>query len=69
MIKAKSSKGDLIIGLSDENISRLKKGEPIKFRLNDVFPQLMGECLIFHGKTESDMMKALPIGPRTKLNL
>lgn len=69
MIKAKTSNGDLLLGLSDENINRLKKGEPIKFRLSEVFPELNGDCLIFSGRTELDMMKSLPLGPNTKINL
>lgn len=36
MIKAKLNTGDVIIGLSHENLDRLKAGEPIRFSLTDL---------------------------------
>ncbi len=53
MIKAKA-KNTMILGLSDENVQRLQKGEPIKFNMKSIgFPDI--EVLIFHGKTEAAM--------------
>lgn len=48
----------IILGLSDENIRRLQKDEPIKFNLKELgFEDF--EVLIFNGKTEQDMQKTL----------
>jgi hypothetical protein len=69
MIKAKSNNNDLILGLSEENIIKLKNGEPIKFSLTQIFPELTGNCLIFYGKTETEMMKMLPMNHKTKFHL
>lgn len=57
MIKAKH--GDtMILGLSDENIERLKNGQPIKFNMSALgFPAI--EVLIFNGKNEQTMKKEL----------
>jgi hypothetical protein len=57
MIKAK--KGSLILlGLSDTNIERLKKGQPIKFNLQELG---LGDydVLIFYGKDEQSMQQEL----------
>lgn len=44
----------LILGLSDMNIERLKKNEPIKFNLGELgFADI--EVLIFYGKDEQSM--------------
>ena len=53
MIKAK--KGNmLILGLSEENLTRLKKDECIKFNMAEVgFPDI--DVLIFYGKDEQTM--------------
>lgn len=57
MIKA--LKGNLIIlGLSDENLDRLKKDQPIKFNLNELGLSDY-EVLIFNGKTEQEMQKMM----------
>lgn len=57
MIKAK--KGNMIIlGLSDENIERLKSGQPIKFNLKELGLSDM-EVLIFNGKTEQVMYEMI----------
>jgi hypothetical protein len=57
MIKAK--KGNrLILGLSDENLRRLKGGEPISFNLKEVgFDDI--EVIIFNGKDEQTMQQEL----------
>lgn len=55
----KASKGNLIIlGLSDENLERLKSGQPIKFNLAELS---MGDIdvFIFHGKTEQAMYEMM----------
>lgn len=56
-------------GLSERNLYRLRKGEPIRIDLT-----LMGgtgEVLIFYGRTEQDMGRDLAefIGPETKVNI
>jgi hypothetical protein len=44
-------------GLSELNIDLLKKGKPISIDLKEL--GMSGKCLIFYGKTESDMEKDL----------
>ncbi len=57
MIKALQG-NRIILGLSDGNLERLKKDEPIKFNLNELgLPDY--EVIIFNGKTEQDMHKAM----------
>lgn len=57
MVKFKKG-NTLVLGLSDENIARLKDGQPIKFNLNEVG---MGDniVIIFNGKTEDEMYKVI----------
>ena len=57
MIKAKRG-NQLVLGLSDENLERLKKDQPIKFNLNELG---MGdiEVFIFNGKDEQTMQKMM----------
>lgn len=53
MVKAR--KGDnIIIGLSDENMKRLKKGEPIRFNLKELHAGDI-TVYIFNGRTEDSM--------------
>jgi hypothetical protein len=53
MLKAK--KGDLyVLGLSDENMKRLKDDQPIKFNLSELGLG-KGEILIFNGRDETTM--------------
>ena len=53
MLKAKM--GDtVIIGLSDENMKRLKNDQPIKFSLKEIGLG-KGEMFIFNGTTEESM--------------
>ncbi len=57
MIKAKRG-NSLIIGLSDENIKRLKKDQPIKFNMADVgFSPI--EVFIFTAKDEQTMYEMM----------
>ena len=51
MIKAKCNNGDLIFGLSEENVTRLKKGEPIVFNLSKLGLEDR-RVMICYGKTE-----------------
>lgn len=54
MIKAKA--GDLyIIGISEENVKRLKKDMPIKINLAEM--GLEGEMLIFYKPTTGDLIQ------------
>ena len=56
-------------GLSEENIKRLKQGQPIKVDLAEMGGT--GSVLIFYGKTEQDMARDLAdlIGPETKVSI
>lgn len=56
------------LGLSRENVKRLKAGDPIHIHLNDLgFPNM--ECLIFYGETEEKMFETYKdlIGPDTQV--
>ena len=68
MIKARSTKGDLILGLSEENVKRLKDGQPIKFNMKEILG-IDAECVIMYGETERHIMRDLEIGPFTKINM
>lgn len=47
-----------MLGLSDENMQRLKKGEPIKFNLNELgLPE--NDVIIFNGRTEQSMYEEM----------
>ena len=73
MIKAQTNGGHMILGLSDENVKRLTSNQPIKFDLGEIYPnvpEMQGKFgYIFHGKNETEMMKVLPLGPDTKINM
>lgn len=57
MIKFKKG-NTIVLGLSDENISRLKAGQPIKFNLSELgLPD--NTVIIFNGKTEDEMYKVI----------
>ncbi len=54
MIKAKLSNGDLVIGITKENVDRLQKGMPIAFNLKDM--GLEERCVIItYGETEEKL--------------
>lgn len=57
MVKAKKG-NTLIFGLSDMNLERLKKGEPISFNLNELGAEPY-DILIFHGKDEQAMYQSM----------
>lgn len=62
MVKVKSSTQDgkdiMILGLSDINMSRLAKGEPIRFNASTMgLPEM--EIIIFNGRTEEEMLNTL----------
>jgi len=61
MIKAKLGNGGILLGLSNENIKRLKRGMPIKINLSELGLEPR-ELYIVHGKTEKDIMKDLRNG-------
>lgn len=55
MIKAKKD-NVMVLGLSDENMRRLKEGEPIKFNMAELgFSDI--EVFIFNGRTEQEMQQ------------
>jgi len=60
MIKAKTSDGKIILGLSEENIIRLKQGKPIAINLKEMG---VGDIPLFimYGKTEADIVVQLGI--------
>ena len=57
MLKAVAGK-NIILGLSDDNIEKIKAGRPISFNLKDIGLEDRN-VLIFYGKTELDMYKEL----------
>jgi len=58
MIKAK--KGNmLVIGLSDENLKKLKADQPIKFNMKEVGFDQDVDVFIFNGKDEQTMFQML----------
>lgn len=67
MIKAKSTKGDMVLGISEENVKRLKEGQPIKFNMKEILG-IDADCVIMYGETERHIMHDLEIGPSTKIN-
>lgn len=59
-VMIKMRKGNtLILGLSEENIKRLKSDQPIKFNLNVLIPGQNYEVFIIAGKTEESMYLSL----------
>ena len=70
MLKAKLTDGSLIFGLSDENVNRLKQGQPIMFNLKDMGLEDR-TIYIIHGKDEDEMYIKLSDGmdlEKTKVN-
>lgn len=55
MLKIRAGE-NIILGLSDMNIARLKLGQPIKFNLKALGLEDR-EVYIFHGKDEAEMKK------------
>jgi len=55
MLKARRGK-TLFFGLSEENIRRLQKDQPIKFNLETLVPGQAFDIVIFAGKTPESMM-------------
>jgi hypothetical protein len=58
MIKARKGK-TIILGLSDENIDRLKKGQPILFNMKKDLELEDYDVLIFNGRTEESMYESM----------
>jgi hypothetical protein len=56
MIKATLNTGVLLLGLSAENITRLKQGMPIHIKKEDGWPT---EIIIVYGETEQAMVDQL----------
>lgn len=54
MIKLRKDK-TIVLGLSEENITRLKKNQPIRFKLSDLIPGDEHTVFIIAGKTEDSM--------------
>ncbi len=71
MIKAKCNNGDLVFGLSKQNLIRLEKGEPIVFNLKEIGLEDR-KVMICFGETENaiynDMKKNFQIG-ETKIHI
>lgn len=58
MLKARA--GDVVLlGLSDENLKRLKAGQPIKFAGADLRLEGVANVIIFNAPTEADMEQLL----------
>lgn len=57
MVKLKAG-NNASFGLTDENLRRLKEGEPIQFNMNELgFPDMV--ITIFHGKTEQSIYESV----------
>lgn len=56
MVKAKLNNGDLVFGLSAENVRRLKDGQPISVNLKDMGLEDR-RIMITYGETEDDIFK------------
>jgi hypothetical protein len=62
----------LFIGLSDENVARLRAGQPIVLKADDAVARLGTEVVIYHGATEVELTRELeeqgilPIGASRK---
>ena len=76
MIKALGATDDetpvYVLGLSDENILRLRSHKPIRVKLEEMGgPPGSGEVMICWGKTDSDLVEyvAPTMGPDTTLTL
>jgi len=71
MIKAKLNNGDLVFGLSKENLTRLEKGEPIVFNLKDMGLEDRRVMITF-GETEEklyeDMLEHIDLN-KTKIHI
>ena len=71
MIKAKLNNGDLVFGLSAENVKRLTNGEPIVVNLKDVGLEER-RIMITYGETEDKiyehMIEYIDIN-KTKIHL
>lgn len=58
MIKAKMNNGDLVFGLSRENLTRLQNGQPIVFDLKDMGLESR-QVMITFGETEDDIYREM----------
>lgn len=65
MLKARLSNGDLVLGITDENVRRLKEGKPIRVNHAEV-GDTQGDIYILHGETDGVLVEAIyeafPIG-------
>jgi hypothetical protein len=69
LVVIKARAGNLIIlGISEENVVRLKQGEPIKIDGHEM--GLEGDILIFYAPTTGDLIKTIQpmIGKDTRVN-
>lgn len=64
MIKVRKG-NTLILGLSETNIDRLQKNQPIRFKLSELVPGSDDTVFIIAGKTEDSM--ALSIKQMTEI--
>jgi len=49
----------LFIGLSDENLTRLRAGMPIRIAADDPVARVATELVIYHGATEVELTREL----------
>lgn len=58
MIKAKLNNGDLVFGISEDNVKRLKEGHPISINLKDMGLEDR-KIMIAYGETEEKLYEAM----------
>lgn len=70
MLKIKVNERQVVLGLSDMNLQKLKEGLPIKINLKDLDMQDI-EIFIFAGKDEHTMAEQFKdgIGPKTTVKI
>ena len=49
----------VVIGISEENVRRLKAGQPIRFPMHDIGLRQSGQILLMYGQTEQAIVDEL----------
>jgi len=70
--KMADGRGLIVLGISQVNVDRLQKGEPISFdpgQLHIVPGTAIGGITLFYGATDAELMRTVKtlIGPQTEM--